>query len=258
MAQRLSGKVAIVTGGASGLGAAIGARFAGEGARLVIADLEQKKAETLAAELRSAGHEAAATQVDVASGDSYAQMIAFATRTYGVPNVVVNNAGVPQRFQVAHSIDEASYERLYNVNVKSLYWCAIHAIPAMVANGGGVVVNTCSVSAARPRPLNVWYAASKAAAVVTTKALAIEYARQNIRVCGVNPGPVDTPLLADSLSGHGDAAAQAEARAKMADGIPLGRIASPDEIASAVLYLASDEASYVTGVVLEVDGGRAV
>ncbi|MBB4038720.1 NAD(P)-dependent dehydrogenase (short-subunit alcohol dehydrogenase family) [Microvirga flocculans] len=258
MGKRLSGKIAIVTGGASGLGAAISRRFAAEGARLVIADLDRSRAESLAAELGADGSEVAACPVDVSEGPSYEAMVSFATARYGIPNIIVNNAGVPQRYHVAHEVDEASYDRLYDVNVKSLYWCAVHAIPAMIENGGGAIVNTCSVSATRPRPMNTWYAGSKAAAVVTTKALALEYARQNIRVCGVNPGPVDTPLLADALSGFGGANEQAIARGKMAEGIPLGRIAQPEEIANVVLFLASDEASFVTGVVVEVDGGRAI
>lgn len=258
MGKRLPNKIAIVTGGASGVGGAISRRFAAEGARLVIADLDLAKAEALAAELRAETPHVAACQVDVADGQSYQAMVAFAAETFGIPDIIVNNAGVPQRYQVAHEVDEASYDRLYAVNVKSLYWCAAHAIPAMIRNGGGVIVNTCSVSASRPRPMNTWYAGSKAAAVVTTKALALEYSRQNIRVCGVNPGPVDTPLLADALSGFGGANEQAVARGRMAEGIPLGRIAMPEEIANVVLFLASDEASYVTGVVVDVDGGRAI
>lgn len=258
MGNRLPRKIAIVTGGASGLGAAISRRFAAEGAQLVIADLDIAKAEALAAELRDTTESVTACQVDVSNGQSYEAMVAFTEKTFGVPDIVVNNAGVPQRYHIAHEIDEASYDRLYDVNVKPLYWCAIHAIPTMIRNGGGVVVNTCSVSASRPRPFNTWYAGSKAAAVVTTKALALEYSRQNIRVCGVNPGPVDTPLLADALSGFGGSNEQAAARGRMAEGIPLGRIGSPEEIANVVLFLASDEASYITGVVVDVDGGRAI
>lgn len=258
MSTRLEDKIAVVTGGASGVGAAISKLFAGEGARLLIGDLDSSKAEALATQLRAKNRDVASCRVDVSDGKSYADMIASVMNTFGPPDIIINNAGVPQRYQVAHEVDEESYDRLYNVNVKSLYWCAVHAIPAMIAKGGGVVVNICSASASRPRALNTWYSASKAAAAMTTKALALEYARKNVRVCGINPGPVDTPLLADALSGFGGSDEQKSARTRMAEGIPMGRIADPEEIAGVALFLASDEASFVTGVVVDADGGRGI
>lgn len=258
MAGRLAGKVAIVTGGASGVGAAVSRRFAAEGAGVIVADRDPAGAEALAAAIRSEGGNAAAFQVDVTDGEAVARLVAFAAGTFGALDIMVNNAGVAQKFRPADTTEEAEFDRLYDVNTKSIYWCARHAIPLMVQRGGGVVVNTASVSAVRPRPGNTWYAGSKAAAVVITRALALEYAASNIRVCAVNPGPIETPLLHDSLSGHGDAEAQKAARERMIGTVPLGRLAQPEEIANAVLFLASDEASFITGVCLEVDGGRGV
>lgn len=258
MADRLNGKIAIVTGGASGVGAAISRRFAAEGARVVIADRDLNGAEALAAEIAQDGGEAAACVVDVSDGPSMSDLVAFTLRTYGGLNVMVNNAGAPQKFAAADGIEEPDYDRLYDVNAKSIYWCARHAVPVMVKNGGGSVVNTASVSAVRPRPGNTWYAGSKAAAVVTTRALALEYALQNVRFNAINPGPIETPLLHKALSGHGDAAAQEKGRLGMISTVPMGRLGQPEEVANAALFLASDEASFITGVCLEVDGGRGV
>lgn len=258
MIRRLEGKIAIVTGGSSGIGEAISRSFVAEGAAVVIAGRDQDKAEALAEELSAVGYGAFGIGVDVANGQSYCDLVAATIGTFGVPNIIVNNAGVSQRFQIAHEIEEAEYDRLFSVNTKSLYWSAVHGIPPMVANGGGSIVNVCSVSATRPRQGNVWYAGSKAAAVTMTKALALEYAPQGIRVCGVNPGIVDTPLFRNGLEGYSDPAERDAAFDRLSKSFPLGRIAQAKEIADAVLFMASDEASFVTGTVLEVDGGRAI
>lgn len=255
---RFSGKTAIVTGGASGIGLAVTRRLAAEGAGVVIADRAIDTARTVAEELSAQGLKVAAFEMDVTKSDNWAEAVDFAENTFGKLNVVVNSAGYPQPYRPAHEEPEDSYDRLYDVNVKSLYWCTLHAIQRMIANGGGAVVNVCSVSAVRPRPLNAWYGPSKAAAVTTTQALAIEYAKQNIRVCGVNPGPVDTPLLSESLSGWGGHNEQVEARGRMMEALPMGRVGQPEEIANAVVFLASDEASFITGEVINVDGGRSV
>lgn len=256
--NRFQGKIVVVTGGASGIGAAAVRRMAAEGASVVIADRALAAAEALAAELTAAGHRTAAGEIDVAQEAGWVALMALTESRFGIPDVLVNSAGYAQPYRIAHEEPEDSYDRLYDVNVKPFYWCARHVIPRMIANGGGTMVNVCSVSAERPRPLNTWYGASKAAAVFSTRALALEYARQNIRICGVNPGPIDTPLLAGSLAGHGGANEQAAARARMMENLPLGRVGQPGEIAAAIAFLASDDASFIVGEVVNVDGGRAI
>ena len=255
---RFQGKTAIVTGGASGIGLAVARRLASEGASVVIADRAYDLGQTIAEEMHQDGLKVAACQMDVTRSEDWKTAVDFAESEFDKLGVVINSAGYPQPFRAAHEEPEDSYDRLYDVNVKSLYWCNLHAIQRMIANGGGAVVNVCSVSAVRPRPLNAWYGPSKAAAVTTTQALAIEYAKQNIRVCGVNPGPVDTPLLSESLTGWGGHNEQEAARARMMDALPMGRVGKPEEIANAVAFLASDEASFITGEVVNVDGGRSV
>lgn len=254
---RLADKVAIVTGGASGFGEAIASRFAREGARVVVADLAGPNGEALAARLRSQGLQAQACQTNVADGASMQRLVEFTLDAFGTLDVFVNNAGVAQRYVPCHTVAEDEYDRLFDVNMKSLYWCVVKAVPAMTARGG-VILSTTSISALRPRPDIAWYCASKGAAVVATKALALELAPKRIRVNCLAPVAADTPLLAAALSSYGDEREQARVRQGFAANIPLGRLCDVQDMANAALFLASDEAGFLTGVCLEVDGGRSI
>lgn len=254
MGQRLKSRVAIVTGGASGIGAAIAETFLKQGAAVVIGDFDLPKATRLSESFSHLG-QVAATKVDVSDGDSYRELVAFAERRFGSFDIVVNCAGVSQVHQPAQKTEEQEYDTIFDVNMKALFWCAKHAIPRLLEKGSGVVINICSVSASRPRKGNAWYTASKAAAAVATKSLALECADRNVRVCGISPGAVETPLLLRAL---GEGEEQQIALQQMRDTIPLGRTAKTQEIANGVLFLASDEASFVTGVVLGIDGGRSI
>jgi NAD(P)-dependent dehydrogenase (short-subunit alcohol dehydrogenase family) len=254
---RLAGKVAVVTGGASGFGAAIVTRFAQEGARVVAADIQDANAQALASRLRQQQLPVLACQVDVAAGASMQHLVEFTMDSFGQLDVFVNNAGVAQRGAASSAVSEEEYDLLFDVNVKSLYWCAVKAVPAMRSRGG-VILCTASTSAVRPRPDNTWYSASKGAAVAAAKALALELAPQRIRVCCLLPVAANTPLLASALSAHGNEHEQAKAREGYAAQIPLGRLCEVQDMANAALFLASDEASFLTGVCLEVDGGRCI
>lgn len=256
-AARMAGKVAVVTGGASGFGEAIATRFAREGARVVIADINPANGEALAARLRSDDREAIACQVNVADGPSMQRLVESTMDAFGQIDVFVNNAGVAQRYVPCDAVSEEEYDLLFDVNMKSLYWCAVKAVPLMKSRGG-VILCTASTSAIRPRPDIAWYCASKGAAIVATKALALELAPHRIRVCCLSPVAANTPLLASALSAYGDESAQAKVRDEFASNIPLGRLCDVTDMANAALFLASDEASFLTGVCLEVDGGRCI
>jgi len=254
---RLADKVAVVTGGASGFGEAIVTRFAREGARVVVADIKGAHAEALAAHLRSRQLLVLACQVDVTNGASMQRLVEFTIDSFGQLDVFVNNAGVAQRGVASCAVSEEEYDLLFDVNMKSLYWCAVKAVPAMCSRGG-VILCTASTSAVRPRPDNTWYSASKGAAVAAAKALALELAPWRIRVCCLLPVAANTPLLASALSAHGDDNEQAKVRDGYAAQIPLGRLCEVQDMANAALFLASDEASFLTGLCLEVDGGRCI
>jgi 3-oxoacyl-[acyl-carrier protein] reductase len=248
---RLAGKVAIVTGAASGFGAGIARRFAAEGARVVIADLNGEGAEALAREL---GALAKAIRADVSRDADVVALAEAATAFGGRVDIVVNNAGVGQLPKALETVDEAEFDRLIQVNVKSVYLTARHVVPAMKAAGGGAIVNIASTGGVSPRPNLAWYNASKGWMIAATRAMAIELARWQIRVNAINPVAGDTPLLATFMGGEDTP----EARGRILTTIPLRRLSTPDDIAAAALYLASDEASMVTGVALQVDGGRCL
>ena len=247
--MRLSGKTAIVTGGGSGFGAAMARLFAQEGARVVVADIDAAAAERVAAELAGA----MAVQADVTRDEDTRRMVAAATDASGRLDILVNNAGVSHWNQKLTEVSEADFDRVYAVNVKSLFWAAKHAVPVMAAQGGGAMVNTASTAGLRPRPGLCWYNGSKGACILITKSMAIELAPLNIRVNALCPVAGETPLLAHFLGGD-----TPENRARFVGSVPLGRLSTPEDVASAALYLASDEAKFITGVALEVDGGRCI
>lgn len=256
-AGRLAGKVAVVTGAGSGFGEAIARRFAAEGAAVAVVDLDAARARGVAEAIRAAGGAAQDHCADVADGPSVQRLAQAIDARFGRLDVLVNNAGVGQRYQPADELPEAVFDQLFAVNVKSLYWAGVHWVP-LLKRGGGVMLNTASTAALRPRPGNAWYAASKAAVVSATQALALELAPFAVRVCALCPVAGDTPMLARALEGMGDAAAQAQARQQFMGGIPLGRLCAPSDMAQAALFLASDEAAFLTGISLPVDGGRCV
>ena len=247
--MRLNGKTAIVTGGGSGFGAAMVELFAAEGARLVVADIDGAAAERVAAGVPGA----VAVQADVTRDADTGRMVAAATGAFGRLDILVNNAGVSHWNQKLTEVSEADFDRVYAVNVKALYWAARHAVPVMAAQGGGSIVNTASTAGLRPRPGLCWYNGSKGACILITKSMAVELAPMRIRVNALCPVAGETPLLAHFMGGD-----TPENRARFVATVPLGRLSTPADVARAALWLASDDAEFITGVALEVDGGRCI
>ena len=246
--MRLRNKVAIVTGGGSGFGAEICRRFVAEGAKVLLVDCRGDAGGAVAQEIGAVFVEA-----DVASNADSRRMVASAMDRFGRLDILVNNAGAPQAPTPITDTDEHEFDRLMAVNTKAIALAAKHAVPIMRGQGGGVILNTVSVAAIRPRPNLAAYNASKGAALVLSKSLAIELAGDNIRVNAVCPGPGDTPMLATFVGGESEAD-----RAAFLQSIPLGRLCGPGDVASTMVFLASDEASFITGAVIEVDGGRCI
>ncbi len=251
--MRLAGKVAIVTGGGSGFGEGIVRRFAAEGARVVVADINGEAARRAAEAAGAAGGEARAVRADVSDSGDVAAMVGAATDAFGRLDILVNNAGFTHRNGPLTGVDEATFDRVFAVNVKSIYLGAIHAVPVFRAQGGGVILNVASTAGVRPRPGLTWYNGSKGAAITLTKSMAVELAPDRIRVCALNPVAGETGMLALFMGED-----TPERRAQFTASIPLGRLSQPADIASAALFLCSDEAEFLTGVCLEVDGGRCV
>ena len=248
--MRLAGKAVIVTGGGSGFGAGIVELFAREGANVVVADIDGAAAEGVAAR---AGGTAVAVRADVTRDEDTRRMVGAAVERFGRLDVLVNNAGVSHWNQPLTEVTEADFDRVYAVNVKALYWAARHAVPAMAAQGGGAIVNTASTAGLRPRPGLCWYNGSKGACILITKSMAVELAPLKIRVNALCPVAGETPLLGHFMGGD-----TPENRARFVATVPLGRLSRPEDVARAALYLASDEAEFITGVALEVDGGRCI
>jgi 3-oxoacyl-[acyl-carrier protein] reductase len=248
--MRLQGKVALVTGGGGGFGEGIARRFVEEGAKVVIADLKREAAERVA---REAGGGAVAVGGDVSRGEDVRAMVEAAVGAFGGLDVVVNNAGTTHRNRPMLEVDEATFDRVYAVNVKSLYWMAQAAVPVLRRQGrGGSIINIGSTAGIRPRPGLVWYNGTKGAVNVMTMCMATELAPDNIRVNSVCPVIGATGLVAEFMG----APDTPENRARFLASIPLGRMSTPADIANACLWLAEDSSSFITGVLLPVDGGR--
>jgi 3-oxoacyl-[acyl-carrier protein] reductase len=251
---RLKDKVAIVTGAASGFGEGIAQRFAQEGCAVVVGDISDAKGEAVAGAIRASGGQAHFVHADVSNGDSVKGLLDATLVRFGKLDIVVNNAGTTHRNQSLLTVTEADFDRVYAVNVKSLYWTAIHMVPYFRTRGGGCFVTLASTAGVRPRPGLVWYNGSKGAAIIISKAMAAELGPDKIRVNCVNP-VIGATGLVEQFMGMPDTP---ENRKKFLAGIPLGRYSTPLDIANAFLYLASDEAEFITGTCIEVDGGRCV
>jgi 3-oxoacyl-[acyl-carrier protein] reductase len=247
--MRLNGKSALVTGGASGFGAAIAETFAREGAKVTILDLNGDGAARVAR-----GFGGAAVQGDVTKAADIQTAVATAQDHGGALNIVVNNAGWTHRNKPMLDVTEEEYERLYDINVRSIFHMTRACVPVMRAQGGGVILNIGSTAGIRPRPGLTWYNSTKGAVNLLSKSMAVELAPDRIRVNCVAPVIGATALL-ESFMGVPDTP---ENRAKFVATIPLGRLSEPRDVAKACLYLASDDAEFITGSVFEVDGGRTV
>lgn len=252
--MRLENKVAIVTGAGSGFGRGIAATFAREGARVVVADINDPAGQETVEQIRAAGGEAQFAHVDVSSAVSMQDLLAAALGHYPGVDIVVNNAGATHRNRPMLEVAEAEFDRIYAINVKSIFLSAHTFVPHFRQRGGGVFVNIASTAAIRPRPGLTWYNGTKGAVVTTSRSMAAELGPDRIRVNCVNPVVGATGLLGEFM-GVPDTP---ENRAKFTAGIPLGRFSTPEDVANACLYLASDEAAFITGACLEVDGGRCV
>jgi 3-oxoacyl-[acyl-carrier protein] reductase len=252
--MRLNGKVAIVTGAGSGFGEAIARRYAEEGAKVVVNDIIANAAERVAGEIRAQGGQAAAKVADVSRDADVAGLVQSALQFFGRLDIVVNNAGTTHRNRPMLEVDESEFDRIYAVNVKSLFLTAKHAVPHFRKAGGGCFVTIASTAGVRPRPGLTWYNGSKGAAIVTSRSMAAELGPEKIRVNVVNPVIGETGLL-EMFMGMPDTP---ENRRKFVASIPMGRLSKPLDVANAALFLASDEAAFITGTCLEVDGGRCV
>jgi 3-oxoacyl-[acyl-carrier protein] reductase len=250
---RLEGKVAIVTGGGSGFGQGIAQRFAQEGARVVVADIHESNGRRVCDALAGDGFAVRFCRCDVARDADVAALVTFALDAFGELDVVVNNAGTTHRNQPMLDVAETEFDRIYAVNVKSLYLTARHAVPHFRKKRNGVFVTIASTAGVRPRPGLTWYNGSKGAAIVTSRSMAAELARDNIRVNVINPVAGETAMLADFMGED-----TPEKRAQFVSTIPLGRLSQPSDVATAAVFFASDEAAFITGACLEVDGGRCV
>lgn len=249
--MRLSNKKIIVTGGGSGFGAAMCRLFAAEGAKVLVADINGEAAEKVAAGI---GASARPYQADVADRQQVQDMVDAALAAFGDLDCVVNNAGYTHRNMPMLEVDEETFDRVYNINVKSIYYSALAAVPVFRKRGGGAFLNIASTAGIRPRPGLTWYNGSKGAATLLTKSMAVELAPDKIRVNAISPVMGATGML-ESFMGMPDTP---ENRARFVATIPLGRLAEPEDIAKAAIYFVSDEAEFVTGVCMPVDGGRTI
>ena len=246
--MRLKGKTAVVTGGASGFGAGIARKFATEGAQVIVADLNLDGAQTIAAEIGGI-----AQLCNVSDWDSVSAMKDAALTAFGHLDILVNNAGTTHLPLALEDVTAADFEKVYNVNIKSVYLTAQAFVPHFKERGCGAILNVASTGGVSPRPRLTWYNASKGWMITATKGMAVELAPSGIRVNAINPVAGETPLL-KSFMGEDTP----EIRAKFLSTIPIGRFSTPEDMGNAACFLCSDEASMITGVAMEVDGGRCI
>lgn len=248
--MRLSGKIAVVTGGGSGFGEGIVRKFVAEGAKVVLMDRDQASAERVA---ESLGADCRPFIGDVASAEGMTGARDLALSVFGGLNVLVNNAGVGHLPTPLDELDEANFDRIANVNMRSIYFGARAMVPHFKAQKAGAILNVASTGGVSPRPNLTWYNASKGWVITATRAMAVELAPFGIRVNAINPVAGDTPLLSTFMGSD-----TPEIRAKFLASIPLGRFSTPEDMGNAAAFLCSEEASMITGVAMEVDGGRCI
>lgn len=248
--MRLNDKIAIVTGGASGFGAGIVRKFVVEGAKVIIADFNKELGDQLAATL---GDNVTTIATDVSDNSSVADMVQQTIDLHGAIDILVNNAGIGHVPQPLDTLPEHDFDRIFNVNAKSVYNTARHIVPHMKVAGSGAILNVASTGGVSPRPNLTWYNASKGWMITATKGMAVELAPFGIRVNAINPVAGETPLLKTFMGED-----TPEIRAKFLSTIPIGRFSTPEDMGNAACFLCSEEASMVTGVAMEVDGGRCI
>ena len=246
--MRLKNKIAIVTGGGSGFGAGIVKKFIQEGAKVVVADINLENAEKVA--MDSGGF---AVEVDVSNSLSFKNMVDKTLEKFGKIEIMVNNAGITHLPNSMENISEAEFDKIFAVNSKSVFFSAKYLVPKMISIGGGNILNVASTAGISPRPNLSWYNATKGWMISATKAMAIELASKKIRVNALAPVAGETPLLKSFMGGD-----TPEKREKFLSTIPIGRFSTPDDMGNAACFLCSEEASMITGVVLQVDGGRCI
>ena len=252
--MRLKNLVSIVTGGSSGFGENICAAFAANGANVAVADINAEKGEQVAGALRTKGHDAIFVRADVAKNSDMEKLVREVVQHYGRLDIMVNNAGISHANQPMLNVSEAEFDRIFQVNVKSVYLSAIHCVPVFRQQRSGCFINIGSTGAVRPRPGLTWYNGSKGAVVLITKSMAVELAPDNIRVNAINPALAETPLL-PTFMGGADTPAN---RARFLASIPLGRLGRSSDVANAAVFFADPASEFVTGTCLEVDGGRCI
>ncbi len=248
--MRLAGKVAVVTGGGSGFGAGIVRKFVAEGARVVVADRNGEAAQAVAAAL---GESALAVTADVTRADDVRAMLDAAERHFGGLDILVNNAGMGHLPQPMEEVEEDLFDRVVALNIKSIYLSAREVVPRFKARKAGVILNVASTAGVSPRPRLTWYNASKGWVITATRSMAVELAPFGIRVVALNPVAGETPMLATFMGED-----TPEVRARFLSTIPIGRFSTPEDLGNAACFLCSDEASMITGVAMEVDGGRCI
>lgn len=252
--MRLKDKVAVITGAGSGFGEGMARLFAEEGAKVVIADIDETGGKRVAQVIQQQGGQAMFQKADVSKDAEVKALVDAAVKQFGRVDIMVNNAGYTHRNQPMLNVSEAEFDKVFAVNVKAIFLAARHVVPAMRKQGGGVILNTVSTAAVRPRPGLTWYNSSKGAAQTMTKSMAAELAPDKIRVVAVNPVIGDTGMTEQFMG----VANTPENRQKFLATIPLGRMSTPKDVARAALFLCSDDAEFLTGVCMEVDGGRCI
>jgi 3-oxoacyl-[acyl-carrier protein] reductase len=250
MTMRLAEKIALVTGAGSGFGAGIARTFAHEGAKVAIVDINDKAARDVAGEI---GESALAVHADVSRRADVEAAVQATVAAFGGLDILVNNAGVAHTRGPLAEVSEDEFDRVLAVNLKSIFLFAKATVPLLRKRGGGVIINIGSTAGIRPRPGLTWYNASKGAVNLLSKSMALELAPDRIRVCALAPTIGDTALLPAFMGRDSD-----ELREKFRMSVPLGRLSTPQDVANAALFFASDEAEFLTGIVLEIDGGRSI